>query len=279
MNERAAAGKVYLVGAGPGDPGLLTLRAADLLAAADVVLYDRLVGSEILQRAKPGATLVPVGKKPGRPGALRQDRINRLLVRYARAGFCVVRLKGGDPFVFGRGGEEALALQEAGVAWEIVPGVSSFAAAPALAGIPVTHRGLSAGFGVFTGHEADPVNNGRPVSSGVPWDAAARLPTAVFLMGVGNLPRIAENLIAHGRSPHTPAAVVSRASLPGESAVLATLGTIAKRAQHLSNPAALIVGETAALAEQLDGSIPVHAGAGITEDEEELELALRGEFA
>lgn len=257
---RKKMGHVFLVGAGPGDPGLLTLRAAELLAEADVVLYDRLVNPEILKHAK-NATLVPVGKKPGRPGTLRQDRIHRLLIRYARAGFRTVRLKGGDPFVFGRGGEEQAALAAAGVPCTVTPGVSSFYSAPAAAGIPVTHRGLSTGFAVFTAHEA------MHGSSGTPWEALAQIPTLVFLMGVESLPEIVRRLLAAGRDADTPAAVISRGTLPDQAVVIATLGTIAERARDLRAPATIVVGAVAELG-------LAHAQL----DEEELEAALRGEF-
>ncbi|MBX7057342.1 MAG: uroporphyrinogen-III C-methyltransferase [Leptospirales bacterium] len=236
---------VSLVGAGPGDPELLTLRALRRLQEADVVLYDRLICIDVLKLAQQ-ATLVPVGKKPGRAGALRQDRICRLLIRYASAGFRVVRLKGGDPFVFGRGGEEALALSAAGIDFEVVPGVSSFYAAPAAAGIPITHRGLAGGFAVFTAQQAE--GNAAP-----PWQAAVQMPTAVFVMGATALSEITRQLILHGRSPETPAALISRATWPDQEVICGSLDTIAALAAEAQSPACLIVGEVVALRAKILG--------------------------
>ncbi len=278
MLSNARPGTVYLVGAGPGDPGLLTLRAAELLAQADVVLYDRLVGREILGRVRAGAKLVSVGKRPGRPGKNRQRRIERLLIHYARRGKIVVRLKGGDPYVFGRGGEEALALTSNDIQFEIVPGVSSAHAVPAAAGIPITHRGMSTAFGVFTGHEA----GDGTVSSGIPWSAAAQLPTAVFLMGVKMLPVIVRNLLQHGRDPDTPVAVISRGTLPEQRVLTGFLGDIVLRADMFANqgralesPASIVVGDTARLHEIL-GSAEPDAFADFFD--EELELIWRGDL-
>src|SRR5438034_3879634 len=190
---------VALVGAGPGDPGLMTVRGLALLRRADVVVYDRLVDPRLLDEARPDAHRVFVGKASG-AHTLPQPEINALLVRHAAQGRRVVRLKGGDPFVFGRGGEEAEALAAAGIPFEIVPGVSSAVAAPAYAGIPLTHRGVASSFAVVTGHEGC-----GKARAGVDW---ARLATAVdtlvVLMGVAALPRIARELIARGRAPHTP---------------------------------------------------------------------------
>ncbi|MEA2313253.1 MAG: uroporphyrinogen methyltransferase / synthase, partial [Solirubrobacteraceae bacterium] len=181
-----SGGIVHLVGAGPGDPGLLTVRAAELIAEADVILYDRLIPREALAGARPDAELVYVGKEGGGP-SVPQGETTRALVEYAAAGKRVVRLKGGDPFVFGRGGEEALALREAGLAFEVVPGITAGVAAPAYAGIPVTHRDLASGVAFVTGHE-DP---DKPESA-LDWPALAAFPgTLVFYMGVRALPRIA----------------------------------------------------------------------------------------
>ena len=239
---------VALVGAGPGDPGLMTVRARELIAAADAILYDRLIPAGALGGARADAELVYVGKEPGRP-AMEQERIGELLVEHARAGRRVVRLKGGDPFVFGRGGEEAAALREASVPFEVVPGITAGIAAPAYAGIPVTHRDAASAVAFVTGHE-DPEKE----ESALDWDALARFPgTLVFYMGVGRLPRIARALTAAGRSPDEPAAVVERGTLPGQRAVLATLATIADRAaaEGLRAPAITVVGPVAALREQL----------------------------
>ena len=242
------SGIVHLVGAGPGDPGLLTLRARDLIAAADVILYDRLVPPEALDGARDDAELVYVGKEGGGP-SMPQDEIDRLLVEHGRAGRRVVRLKGGDPFVFGRGGEEALVLRGAGIACEVVPGITAGVAAPAYAGIPVTHRDLASGVAFVTGHE-DPA---KPESA-LDWPALARFPgTLVFYMGVRALPRIAERLVAGGRPAAEPAAVIERGTLPGQRTVLATLGDIAQRAAEaaIRAPAVTLVGEVAALRERL----------------------------
>jgi uroporphyrinogen III methyltransferase/synthase len=237
---------VYLVGAGPGDPGLLTVRAAELIARADVILYDRLVPAEALAGARPDAELVYVGKQGG--GAqVPQAETDRLLVEHGRAGRTVVRLKGGDPFVFGRGGEEALVCLEAGIPFEVVPGVTAGVAAPAYAGIPVTHRELASGVAFVTGHE-DPA---KPETA-LDWPALAAFPgTLVFYMGVRALPRIAERLIAGGRSPDEPAAVVERGTMSGQRTVLSTLSAVASDARSLRAPAITLVGPVAALREQL----------------------------
>ena len=237
---------VFLVGAGPGDPGLLTLRAVELLGSADVVLYDRLIPPGALRHARPEAELVYVGKQGGGP-QMPQAEIDRLLVEHGRAGKRVVRLKGGDPLVFGRGGEEALKLREAGIAFEIVPGITAGVAAPAYAGIPVTHRELASGVAFVTGHE-DP---DKPESA-LDWAALARFPgTLVFYMGVRALPRIAERLQAEGRPADEPVAVVERGTLPGQRTVLATLADVAEKAAGIKAPAVTLVGPVAALREDL----------------------------
>ena len=238
----------YLVGAGPGDPGLLTVRAAELIARADVILHDRLIPAEALADARPGAEVVYVGKQGGGP-QMPQEEINRLLVEHARAGREVVRLKGGDPFVFGRGGEEALVLLEAGVPFEVVPGITAGVAAPAYAGIPVTHRELASGVAFVTGHE-DPA---KPETA-LDWPALAAFPgTLVFYMGVRALPRIAERLVTGGRAAEEPVAVVERGTLPGQRTLLATLADVADRAAEagIRAPAVTLVGPVAALREQL----------------------------
>jgi len=239
-------GVVYLVGAGPGDPGLLTVRARELLQAADVVLTDKLVPPGILDDL--AAEVVDVGKIGG--GAqVPQDETNRLLVEHARAGRTVVRLKGGDPFVFGRGGEEAQVLRAAGIPFEVVPGVTAGVAAPAYAGIPVTQRGLAAGVAFVTGHE-DPAKGETQID----WPALAAFPgTLVFYMGVRALPRIAERLVAGGRAADEPAAVVERGTLAGQRSVAGTLATIADRAAaaQVRAPSVTVVGPVAALGEEL----------------------------
>jgi len=241
-------GRVYLVGAGPGDPGLLTLRGREALALADVVVYDALLSPRLLDHAPPAAERVYVGKRAAQH-TLSQDDINALLVERARAGRTVVRLKGGDPYVFGRGGEEALALAEAGIPFEVVPGVTAGVAAAAYAGIPVTHRDLASGVALVTGHEAQD----KP-DSALDWQALARWPgTLVFYMGVRNLPTIAENLVAHGRSPDTPAAAIHWGTTPRQRTVtgsLATLPGLVLRAE-LKAPAIIVVGAVVALRDRL----------------------------
>jgi uroporphyrinogen III methyltransferase/synthase len=242
------SGFVSLIGAGPGDPGLLTLRGAEALGAADVVVYDYLANPTLLAHARPEAEQIYVGKKAG-SHTLSQEEINALLVERALAGQRVARLKGGDPFVFGRGGEEALALADAGVPFETVPGVTSAVAAPAYAGIPVTHRGLASSFAVITGHE-DPAKE----ESALDWSRLATgVDTLVFLMGVGNLPAIVKQLMAHGRPPETPVALVRWGTMPDQQTVSGTLADIAAKVQAtgLRPPAVTVVGQVAALREQL----------------------------
>ena len=238
----AAVGHVRLVGAGPGDPDLLTLAAVRALEQADVVVHDALVGTGVLALVPPGVELIDVGKRAGRP--FPQEEINSLLVRLGRDGRQVVRLKGGDPFVFGRGGEEALALAAAGVPCSVVPGVTSALSAPALAGVPVTHRGVAAAVTVLTGHRAE---GAAPVD----WQAAAHLGgTLVVLMGVAERGRIADHLMRGGLPGATPVAVVERASRAGQRVVrtcLADLGSTAVEA-----PATIVIGAVAAM--QLDGA-------------------------
>jgi len=231
---------VALVGAGPGDPGLLTRRGETLLRAAEVVVYDRLASAELLDLAPDGALRVDVGKAPGR-AAMTQEQINAVLVEHGLAGRRVVRLKGGDPFVFGRGGEEAEACIAAGVPFEVVPGVTSAIAAPAYAGIPVTHRGVSTSVTIVTGHE-DPAKG----SIDTDWAALAKGGgTLVILMGAGRLTEIAKALIAGGRPASTPVAAVRWGTHPVQRTVRATLGTIAEAG--VESPSAIVVGDVAAL--------------------------------
>jgi uroporphyrinogen III methyltransferase/synthase len=241
-------GIVYLVGAGPGDPGLVTARALELIERADAIVHDRLVPSALLSRARAGAELIDVGKRPGEPG-LGQDGINQRLVELARAGKRVVRLKGGDPFVFGRGGEEAEALEQAGVPFEVVPGVTAGVAAPAYAGIPVTHREEASAVAFVTAHE-DP---SKPEAA-LDWAALAAFPgTLVFYMGVRTLPALSARLIEHGRPPDEPAAVIERGTLPGQRVVSAPLAQIAERAasEAIRAPALTVIGGVAALRDRL----------------------------
>jgi len=240
---------VYLVGAGPGDPGLMTRRSLELIASAGAILYDRLIPPGALDGARPDADLRYVGKQPG-GHSMQQDEINALLVELARSHELVVRLKGGDPFVFGRGGEEAQALAEAGVAFEVVPGVTAGVAAPAYAGIPVTHRDDASAVAFVTGHE-DP----EKPESALDWPALAAFPgTLVLYMGVRNLAGIAERLIENGRAAGEPAAVVERGTLPGQRTVSGTLGDIARRVADagLRPPAITLVGPVARLRDKLE---------------------------
>ncbi|HEX6745226.1 MAG TPA: uroporphyrinogen-III C-methyltransferase, partial [Solirubrobacteraceae bacterium] len=234
----------YLVGAGPGDPGLLTARAIELIASADVILHDRLIPREALAGARPDAEVIDVGKVGGGE-QVPQRETTRLLVEHARAGRAVVRLKGGDPFVFGRGGEEAQALRAAGCDYEIVPGVTAGVAAPGYAGIPVTQRGMASAVAFVTGHE-DPA---KPETA-IDWAALAAFPgTLVFYMGVRQLPRIAEQLVAHGRDPGEPAAVVERGTLPEQRVLLTTVASLGEQDAHA--PAVTVVGTVAALHDEL----------------------------
>lgn len=242
--EAARPGEVVLVGGGPGDPDLLTVGGLRALRAADVVLYDHLAPQECLAEAKPGAELIDVGKLP-RGAHTPQDEINRLLVAHARAGSAVVRFKGGDPFVFGRGAEEAQACAEAGIVCRIIPGVSSAIAGAALAGIPVTHRGLSQSFTVVAGH----VPPGHPAST-TDWAQVARVGgTIVVLMGVANLAAICAALVENGLVPDTPAAVVMNAGLPSQLVVRDPVDDLAARAEAagVRPPALIVIGAVAAL--------------------------------
>ncbi|MBI4339357.1 MAG: uroporphyrinogen-III C-methyltransferase [Chloroflexi bacterium] len=241
-------GTVYLVGAGPGDPGLLTLRGQELLAQADVVVYDRLVDERLLRFVRPDAEVTYAGKWPRRTSNTQED-INPHLVEYAREGNSVVRLKGGDPFVFGRGGEEAIALYEAGIPFEVVPGITSAIAVPAYAGIPVTHRGIAASFTVVSGSE-DP---GKPESQ-IDWPSVAANPaTLIVLMGWESLPNVVEALLAHGKPPDTPAALVQWGTRPGQRTVVGALADILERgkAAGLEPPVAAVFGDVVALRQQV----------------------------
>lgn len=241
-------GTVCLAGAGPGDPGLVSSRALECIKTADVIVYDRLVSPRLIALARPDAELVYVGKASSQH-TLRQEEINLLLVKLAKENKAVLRLKGGDPFVFGRGGEEAIVLRENGIAFEIVPGITSAIAVAAYAGIPVTHRGISTSFAVFTGHE-DP----DKTESGLQWDKlATAADTLVFLMGVENLFFITSQLITHGRPADTPAAVIRWGTTPEQQTLVTTVGTaVADVAAHkLTPPAIFIVGEVVKLRNEL----------------------------
>jgi len=243
-----STGRVYLVGGGPGDPGLLTLRGRDVLAQADVVVYDHLVSPRLLDHVPAAAERIYVGKEAA-AHTLGQEDIQRLLVDRACAGRTVVRLKGGDPYVFGRGGEEALALTEAGVPFEAVPGVTAGIACAAYAGIPVTHRDASSAVAFVTGHEAD-----DKAGSALDWDALARWRgTLVFYMGLGHVEPICDNLVAHGLALDTPAAVIRWGTTARQQVVTATVATLAAavRAADLRPPAVIVVGEVVRLRDRL----------------------------
>ncbi len=230
---------VSLVGAGPGDPELITVKGLNRLRQAEVVLFDRLVHHDLVESAH-AAQKVLVGKSNNPKDSWSQEEINNLLVKLGKQRKRVVRLKGGDPFVFGRGGEEALALAFAGLDFEVIPGISSSIAAPSSALIPVTHRGLAQSFAVFTAS-----NHGNGSVPEIDWQFAVKAPTAIFLMGVKNLSGIAGSLIAHGKSPLTPTAVISKATLPDEKTVFGSLQEIGELAKGLEAPATFIVGEVA----------------------------------
>lgn len=237
-----------LAGAGPGDPGLISVRARDCIRQADAIVYDRLVSPRLIALARPDVELVYVGKASNQH-TLRQEQINELLVRLAKEDKAVLRLKGGDPFVFGRGGEEALYLREQGVKFEIVPGITSAIAVAAYAGIPVTHRAVATSFAVVTGHE-DPDKN----ESGLQWDKlAAAVDTLVFLMGIENLPHITSQLMANGRPADTPAAVIRWGTTPQQRTLITTVGNaVADVTAHgLTPPAIFVVGQVVNLREGL----------------------------
>ncbi len=241
------AGKVYIIGAGPGDAGLITVRAVEVLSLADVVVYDHLVNEELLKYASAACRCIYAGKQGGEH-ALPQDKINEMLVDEALAGRTVARLKGGDPFIFGRGGEEAEELAAADIPFEIIPGVTSAIAVPAYAGIPLTHRGLTSTVAFITGHE-DPTKE----KSDIDWKALAGIGTLVFLMGVKNIAQIAASLINQGKAADTPCALIRRGTTPEQESITGCLSDIALKAQaaKLSPPAILVVGSVVGLRQAL----------------------------
>jgi uroporphyrin-III C-methyltransferase len=247
-NMSSVSGIVYIVGGGPGDPGLITVKGLDCLRRADVVLYDRLIAQELLTEVPPHTEMIDVGKEPKRHRR-SQDEINALLIEKARQGKIIVRLKGGDPFVFGRGGEECQALAEAGIRYEVVPGVSSAIAVPAYAGIPVTQRGVTTAFTVVAGHTG-------ASEATIDWEAISRIGTIVFLMGVEHLPEIISQLITYGRSIDTPAALVQEGTTHNQLVVTGTLADIVEKARGIRPPAVFIVGDVVRLHEQLDWFTP-----------------------
>lgn len=245
--KNSGCGKVYIVGAGPGDPELVTVKAMRLIQQAEVILYDRLVNKELLQHCSPETILIDCGKAP-RAHAMPQEQIQQTLVRYALEGYTVVRLKGGDPLVFGRGTEEALELAEQGISYEIVPGVTSAIGAAAAAGIPLTHRHYAASFACVTGsrcHGAGP---------DIRWDLLAHsVDTLAIYMGVSELPNIREQLLKHGKPSTTPVALIERGTTPDQRVIVGTLADIHTVAvsRKLTNPALIIIGEVVRIREQL----------------------------
>ncbi|HLN89027.1 MAG TPA: uroporphyrinogen-III C-methyltransferase, partial [Candidatus Binatia bacterium] len=242
-----AFGKVYLVGAGPGDPQLLTIKAVRVLKEADVVIYDRLVGEEILCLAPVSAEMIYVGKQTGKH-EVPQNRITELIIEKAESGGKIVRLKGGDPFIFGRGGEEAEMLIEKGIKFEVVPGVSSAVVAPAYAGIPLTHRDYAASIAIITGHRAG--NAEKPIK----WVKIANaVDTMVILMGVESLDGIVDKLLKGGVSADKPVAIVESGTYAKQRTLIATLGTITKKAEakKIKPPAVIVIGEVANLGRKL----------------------------
>lgn len=241
-------GKVYLVGAGPGDPKLITVYGLECIKKADVIAYDRLVNKELLKNARESAELIYCGKEPGRHGLI-QEEIHELLVKEATNGKMVVRLKGGDPFVFGRGAEEAAVLKEANIPYEIVPGITAGIAAAAYAGIPVTHRDYATSFAIVTGHGRAEKGNDF-----LHWEALANgIDTLAFYMSVGNIRHIADQLITHGRDKNTPVAIIERGTTENQRTLTAKLANIADKIEQerVVNPALIIVGDVVNVREKI----------------------------
>jgi len=238
-------GKVYLTGAGPGDIELLTVKALRVVREADVIIYDRLANPDILKEAKDGCEFIYVGKEDSHH-TLPQEEINEVIYQAALKYGHVVRLKGGDPFVFGRGGEEGIYLRERGIGFEFIPGITSAIAVPEYAGIPVTHRGITVSFRVVTGHESSNKDHSQ-----IPWENYKTDDTIIFLMGLHRLQVICKKLIEIGKPEAYPVAVISRGTTPGEKTVVGTLATIYEKAKTLPTPALIVVGEVVNLREQL----------------------------
>ena len=255
----SSPGKVYLVGAGPGDPELITVRGLRCLRRADVVIHDRLVHPALVDEAPRSAERIFVGKEPGFH-LIRQEEINALMIDRARAGLTIARLKGGDPFIFARGGEEAAALQAAGIPWEVVPGITSAIGVPGSASIPLTHRALAASFAVVTAHQCPERR------TEVDWRALAKVDTLVVLMGVDTLKNTVRSLLRCGRDPATPVAVIQEGTMPGEQVVTGTLADIAARARRagVRPPATTVIGEVVHLRETLRTSAGEAGEPGIT---------------
>ncbi|MCP5003127.1 MAG: uroporphyrinogen-III C-methyltransferase, partial [Planctomycetes bacterium] len=238
---------VYLVGAGPGDPGLITVKGMSCIKKADVVVYDYLVSKSLLKNVRRDAEIIYVGKK-GSSHTMEQEDINQLLADKAKENKIVTRLKGGDPYVFGRGGEEGIVLKEQNIPFEVVPGITAAIATPAYAGIPVTHRSYTSTFGLITGHE-DPTKD----QSEIDWERLSTgIGTLTFYMGIKNLPNIVEQLTSHGRSPDTPAAVIRWGTTTSQKTVVGTLANIVEKAKDIKPPAITIVGDVVKLRDQLN---------------------------
>ncbi|MCP3739584.1 uroporphyrinogen-III C-methyltransferase [Rossellomorea sp. BNER] len=240
-------GKVYLVGAGPGDPDLITVKALKCIQVADVILYDRLVNKSLLDAANPDATLVYCGKLPSHH-LMKQETIHHLLVKYAKQGKVVTRLKGGDPFVFGRGAEEAEVLVKSGISFEVIPGITAGIAAPAYAGIPVTHRNMGSSFAVITGHGRE----GKP--NGINWgQIAGSVDTLLIYMGIGNLAAICDELRNHGKNPNTPVALIHWGTTTEQRTVTGTLRTIVDivNKEKIENPSMIVIGEVVRLRDKI----------------------------
>ncbi|CAG9611678.1 Uroporphyrinogen-III C-methyltransferase [Bacillus rhizoplanae] len=240
-------GKVYIVGAGPGDPDLISVKGVKCIQRADVILYDRLVNKELLSYAKPEADLIYCGKLPNYH-TMKQETIHAFLVKYAKKGKIVTRLKGGDPFVFGRGGEEAEALVKHGIPFEVVPGITAGIAASAYAGIPVTHREASTSFAVVTGHRKE------GAEEEVKWENLAKgVDTLAVYMGVSNLSYICEQLLKHGKSEHTPVAMIEWGTTVSQRTITGTLGTIVSVAENeqIQNPSMIVIGEVVRFREKI----------------------------
>jgi uroporphyrin-III C-methyltransferase len=250
-NGAQQTGKVYLIGAGPGDPKLLTIKAAEAIAAADVIVYDYLVNPEILAHARRGAELIYAGKRAGEPSATQAD-INRILINQAHSGHIVARLKGGDPFIFGRGGEEAEALVDAGIAWEIIPGISAGVAAAAYAGIPLTHRGYASSVAFITGHD-----NPQKHRHAIDWSVAAKAAeTLVIFMCAETIVKIARHLVVNGRPAHTPIAIIRWGTYAHQEVYSGTLADLVMNDSELDAikiepPAIAVVGDVVSLREKL----------------------------
>ena len=241
------SGFVFIVGAGPGDPKLLTIRGLECIQQADVILYDRLVNPVLLEHAKKDSEFIYCGKEPGKHGLI-QDEIHRVLVEKAKSGRCVLRLKGGDPFVFGRGAEEAAFLRKANIEFEIVPGITAGIAAPAYAGIPVTHRDYATSFAIVTGH-----GRAEKGQDFLHWKALTHIDTVAFYMSVGNIEHITKRLIAHGKNPNTPVAVIEWGTTEKQRTITGTIETITARiaSKTITNPAMILVGDVVRVRDEI----------------------------